>query len=165
MKHIPLTQGQVALVDDEDFEYLNQWKWCVSKRSRSYYAVRKIHRNGVATTLSMHVAIMNPQTGTEIDHRDGNGLNNQRENLRPSTRVENSRNRHHFKTSKTSKYRGVYFDKKNRRWCASISPQTGQYVWLGRHATEEAAALAFDEAAKKYFGEFAALNFPEGNVP
>jgi hypothetical protein len=169
MKQIPLTQDKIALVDDEDFEYLNQWKWYADKRRYSWYAQRhKPHSEGGGTIL-MHVVIMKPGPKIEIDHKDGNGLNNQKSNLRPSTRAQNARNRVHLRASKISRYRGVTLEKRSkaRPWiaiiCAGPPDHKGfaRHIRLGHFVTEEEAALAWDAAARKHFGEFVTLNFPE----
>lgn len=114
-KKIPLTQGKFALVDDEDFEYLSQWKWHASKYSNSYYACRTINSNKVL----MHRFILNAQKELEVDHIDGNGLNNQKLNLRIVTHSRNMQNRKNNSNNKSG-YKGVFFNKREKRWMSQI---------------------------------------------
>ena len=112
MKEIKLTQGKVALVDDEDFDFLNQWKWCAHKDGNNFYAVRVDYSNGRANKkfLSMHRVLLG-LTDPKIfpDHKDGDGLNNQRYNLRIATPSQNVINSKTSGKDKTSIYRGVSF--------------------------------------------------------
>lgn len=138
MKHIPLTQGKEALVSDCDYRYLMQWKWCVSSAG---YAVRGIETAGKCCSILMHRAIAERagfSSPKEIDHWDGNPLNNQRANLRPATRQQNMAN-HGPQRNNTSGYKGVYWDKNRLLWLASIKV-TGQARFLGRWSTNKAAA-------------------------
>lgn len=91
MKLIPLTQGKFALVDDEYYEYLHQWKWCAHRQKHTFYAVRNIVSNGKKKTHAMHRELLNSGI-LYIDHKDGNGLNNQRDNLRIASRGQNAMN-------------------------------------------------------------------------
>jgi len=161
MKEIILTQGKVALVDDDDYEYLNQWKWCANKARNTYYAFRSMKINGKWAVGTMHQFMMNQPKGMQVDHKDDNGLNNQRGNLRICTNQEN-----HMKMKpadairgrpKSSLHKGVCFCKQTGRWSASIK-MNGKVKWLGRHIHEIDAAIAYNEAAKKMFGVFARCN-------
>ena len=93
MKELPLTQGKAALVDDADFEWLSQWKWTAMRAKDTWYAVRKPYVGKVRLTVMMHRQIANTKDGMHTDHRDGNGLNNQRTNLRSATPTQNQHNR------------------------------------------------------------------------
>jgi hypothetical protein len=151
MKLIPLSQGQFAQVDDEDFEYLNQFKWYASKRGSTYYAIRTLNN----TKASMHRVIMNASNPKIlIDHKDHSGLNNQKTNLRESTTAQNSKNRI---GSGNSKYLGVHLEKDSNKFVAQIRAE-GKYKKIGRFILESDAAKAYNEAAIKYHGEFANLN-------
>lgn len=154
MKTIPLTQGCVALVDDEDYEWLNQWKWCLQGGLRPGYAVRLCNHRG---KIYMHREILKPPDGFETDHINGNGLDNQRSNLRLCTRQQNNMNRGVAKNRGTSRFKGVYFASREQMWCAHIS-RSNRKKHLGYFNTEEEAALAYNHAAQKYYGEFAWLN-------
>jgi hypothetical protein len=154
MKEIKLSQGKVALVDDEDYDYLNQWKWhTVFKSNNRMYAA---HKSGIHSTF-MHRVIMNTPSNKITDHIDHNGLNNQRSNLRVCTVAQNQMNK---KPYGVSKYLGVAFVKGKFR---SQIRGGGKYRYLGVFNDEKQAALAYNEAAKKYHGEFANLNIIENS--
>lgn len=162
MKTIPLTQGKVALVDDEDYEALAAHKWCAHKnRSGRFYATRSKPRGtGVRGVIRMHAVVARTPAGMDTDHVDGDSLNNRRENLRVCTRAENMANRGKNKNN-TSGFKGVFRFAQNRKspWVAQIQ-KGGQSTYLGYFPTAEAAARAYDEAARSLHGEFAVLNFP-----
>lgn len=159
---IPLTQGQVTLVDDVDADLagLGWYAW-KGKRRKTFYAVRSVHKpdGGRATELlHQHVArrmgILGPP-----DHIDRNGLNNSRSNLRPAN---NSQQIAHqgLRANSTSGLKGVCFNKARRRWQAQITVK-GKQRYLGLFSDPIDAAKAYDRAALSAFGEFAVLNFPE----
>jgi hypothetical protein len=156
MKLIPLTQGKFVQVDDWNYDKLMEHKWFAHKDKNTYYAQRQIKINkNKQKTISMHNIIMHTPIGQEVDHIDGDGLNCLEENMRNCTHANNCMNRKYGGTSKytgVSKYRGNKFQ-------AQISNK-GKKIFLGYHNNEEDAARAYDKAAKKYFGEFAHLNFP-----
>lgn len=150
MKTIPLTQGEVALVDNEDYTKLSQINWYLSrKEGNRCYAYSK---NG-----PMHRVILNAPKNMEVDHRDGNGLNNQRNNIRLCTHIENMRNMSPPEGG-TSKYKGVHWHAEDKRWRSRIRIK-GKSIWLGVYTNEVEAARAYDRKAKKLYGEFAKLNF------
>lgn len=152
-KEIPLTKGYVAIVDDEDYPILSRYKWQVSLRETNIYAVTDINRK----RIYMHRMIMGEPKGMTVDHRDGDGLNNRRSNLRIATRRQNVINRLRLLPNRASKYRGVFRITKSPSWRAQIFVK-GKSIYLGSFATEEAAALAYNAAALQYHGEFAVLN-------
>jgi len=147
----------VALVDDEDFEYLNQWNWCVTFAKHTAYAQRGDYSNGKKKTILMHRLILG-LTDPKIDgdHKDHNGLNNQRSNLRIATRSQNICNTI-LKKQFSSKYKGVFFYKRSGLWRVQIRVNH-KVTYLGSYATEEQAAIVYNEAALKQYGEFANLN-------
>jgi hypothetical protein len=161
MKQIPLTQGKVAIVDDEDYELVSQWKWNV-KRSRARWHARTSIRTGhQRKNTYLHRLLMQPASNLDVDHIDGDGLNNQRANLRVCTRSENCRNQR-IKKSNTSGFKGVTFNKQSQLWQAQI--RSGQAAasnrYLGLFASAEEAARAYDAVALTQHGEFARINFP-----
>ena len=159
MKLIPLTKGQFAIVDDEDYEYLMQWKWHASKSHRVWYAARFEMIDGRHKMIFMHREIIKTPEGMETDHKDNNGLNNKRGNLRACTHTDNIRNQRP-QPGRTSPYKGVHWCKRDRRWRTKIIFE-GKYVCIGDFVDEICAAKAYDEKAKELFGEFAYLNFNE----
>ncbi len=157
MKRIPLTQGKEALVDDCDYEYLMQWKWCAHKQGKHFYAVSGYSAGGTRKKMHQMIASkMGFSSNLMADHINRNGLDNRRENLRPSTKVENGRNRGPIENSKSG-YKGVSWDAARIKWRANIRVNDKQ-VFLGRFDDKVEAAKAYNEAAKKYFGLFAWLN-------
>lgn len=142
MKQIPLTQGKFALVDDEDFEYLNQWKWYFNCGYAKRYHNKK--------TLLMHVFLM----GYGFDHKDRNGINNTRINLREATHQENSFNRR-----RQNGIIGVSLERSSGFFKAYIG-KNGKQKTIGRYKTLIEAQHARDAEALKQHGEFACLNFP-----
>lgn len=154
-REIPLTRGFVALVDDEDFDWLSQWKWHYSthKRIRTGYAVTG---RGVMR-MRMHHLILPRVPGLVVDHRNRNGVDNRRGNLRYATESENAANR---VRSQASGFRGVYPCPGSPGRFVSIITHQGMRRTLGRFRDKVEAAHCYDAAATALFGEFAVLNFP-----
>lgn len=155
--------GRVALVDDEDYDRLVQYRWAVWERVRpgggtdGPYAVANMTRgDGKQTSVKMHKFL----TGyARTDHKDRNGLNNQRSNLRPADHAQNGYNTT-ASVGGASAYKGVSWHKGGKKWMAELrSDGVGHY--LGLFTNEEAAALAYDDAARQRHGEFACFNFPD----
>lgn len=150
---IPLTKGLFAEVDDDMFDYLNQWKWYAQKTKKTFYANRRTWPE--EKTISMHGLIIGSKKGQNVDHADGNGLNNTKGNLRICTKSQNAMNAGH-KGNKFG-FKGVAKNKK--KFMAHIMVNR-KYIHGGTHTAVEDAARAYDKLAIKYFGEFAQLNFP-----
>jgi hypothetical protein len=118
MKEIKLTQGKVAIVDDCDFDELSKFNWYAQKDKNTYYAVRHSPSvNGNHTKLRMHRVLVADDSFLQIDHINGDGLDNRRENLRIVTNRQNTQNKH---INKTSIYSGVSWFKRTNRWVAHI---------------------------------------------
>lgn len=157
-KKIPLTQGKFAIVDDEDCEFLNQWKWSYASKG---YAVRTDYTAGARNkrTILMHRVIlerMGFKNFEECDHINQHRCGNTRSNLRPATRGQNRCNKSK-QSSNTSGYTGVYWYKQQKKWRARVSVN-GKSKHLGYFDDIEEAVQARDKAAKKHHGEFAVLN-------
>lgn len=159
---ILLTQGKVAIVDDEDYEFLVQWKW---HYTHCGYGTRNTGSGPKKRTrIYMHRAVLERMlggpipAGMQVDHITGNKLDNRRENLRLVTYRENIMNRAGHSGS-LSGYKGVGWHAETKKWQASIMLE-GKQRYLGIFALAEDAARAYDAKAKELFGKFARLNFP-----
>ena len=157
-REIPLSQqdrrnkrntGLVTLVDDEDYEWLNQWRWtAVSTHRRNGGYAMRVEKG---RTILMHRMVLNAPAGVEVDHVNGNGLDNRRSNLRLATHAQGMANRRRFKNSKSG-FKGVHFDKQLGKWKLVVS---------AHFDTAEEAARMYDRIARMLFGEYAQTNFDE----
>ena len=159
MKEIQLTKGKVTLVDDDDFDFLMQWKWFASLNNGTYYVMRRQWIQGMNTSrpVYMHRVIMKTPKGITVDHIDHNSMNNQKYNLRNCTQEENTYNAIHKKG--ITGFIGVGFDKRRNKFVATIRIK-GHRHYLGQYSNPIVAAKIYDRAARKNRGEFAVLNFP-----
>lgn len=160
-REIPLTGGFVAIVDEADYAAVmaaGPWH-ATPPRGGRVYAQRHVRgARRQKTTQKLHTFL----TGwSEVDHRDRDGLNNRRSNLREATRTQNNANMR-LRSDSTSGYKGVSWLTRERLWCARIHVH-GRRIHLGGYHTAEDAALAYDRAAREHFGEFARVNFPDHN--
>lgn len=156
MKKIPLTRGKFALVDDEDFEALNEYKWQLTTTMWGSYATRKIKIGEKKITKGMHRLLLNPKDDELVDHINGNGLDNRRCNIRTCSHAQNTRNKSIPKNN-TSGYKGVHWSKKNKNWISQIVINSKAYH-VGSFSEIKIAAIAYNMAAIKCYGEFALLN-------
>ena len=154
MKEIKLTQGQVALVSDEDYDFLNQLKWYAvwNHSTKTFYAVR----SACDRQIFMHRIILDAPKGIDGDHRNGNTLDNQRHNLRLDPDRRNTQNTKKYSTN-TSGYKGVFWNKKANKWHAQVWYKCKIY-YLGLFILKEDAARAYNKKALELHGEFARLN-------
>lgn len=154
MKEIKMPCGEVVIVSDCDYEFLSKIKWHIHKSKVCSYV-----RSGCGK-YRMHNLIMMPEEGKVVDHIDGDGLNNTRENLRICERWQNNGNVRKTTKPTSSKYKGVYYSKSINRWCADIYVNNKK-VRLGKYKTENEAGEAYNKAALERWGEFAKLNIIE----
>lgn len=159
MRVLILTRGQHTVVDDDVYEWASKFKWqahSAGHGSKKFYAARSIRESGKNKTILLHREILH--SAFEVDHKDGDSLNNLKENLRAATHAQNSKNR--IKAIKnTSGFIGVSFHRRIKKWQAYISARP--IVCLGYFETVLEAARARDLAAQKLYGDFARLNFPK----
>lgn len=152
MKLIPLTQGKHAMVDDSDFESVSKHNWYAHKEKNCWYAWRNIGKKIQRLHQFLFPGV------PRIDHKDGDGLNNQRWNLRPATQSQNMANQKKHSGS-SSQFKGVSWDPRRGKWVARAG-RASSYKFIGRFDDEIEAAKAYDVRAKEIFGEFARPNFP-----
>jgi len=152
MRIIPLTKNKVTVVDDLDYEKISKYKWYYAQG----YAARGVNVRGVVKIHFLHNLLLPLRAGYKADHANLNTLDNRRLNLRYVTNSQNGANRSKFKNN-TSGYKGVYWHKATKKWCASIRVNY-KSVALGYHHDPVEAAKAYNTAALEYFGEYAWLN-------
>jgi AP2 domain len=157
LNYINLTQGKQAIVSDEDFETVSQFKWYYDNTTG--YAKRDARIDGKRKCIYMHRFVNDTSNGELTDHINGNRLDNRRENLRSCNFTQNHANKK-IESKFSSKYKGVYWQKNRNKWIAMIRiDRKGHY--LGCYDDEKLAAKAYNEKAKEFFGEFARLNIIE----
>lgn len=161
MREIPLTKGLFAVVDDDDFELVSRYRWCAQGVSGPVYAARNDASRPKRTTMFMHRFLLGAPHGFDVDHINGDGLDNRRANIRICSHSENMRNQR-LSTRNTSGYKGVTFDRDRGAWAAYIVV-SGVLLHLGRFRSAEDAARAYDRSAHLHFGEFVLPNFHGGN--
>jgi hypothetical protein len=151
-----------AIVNPADYERLKGYEWFLRKGRNSFYSLRYIpeRKYSKKPLIYMHQEIIQVPKGMVVDHINNNGMDNRVANLRAATRAQNIHNRKKFIMKCASKYKGVSWHKHHRKWSAGIG-FNNKLMHLGYFHDEIDAAKAYDEAAKKYHGEFACLNFPK----
>lgn len=158
MKRIPLTKGYWVTVDDEDWPEMMLWSWYAEEVGDKVYACRRDHDLPGKPKVYMHRQLLGAGVDQKVDHRDLDGLNNRRKNLRLATQAGNTTNRPKNRRNASSPFKGVV--RSRTRWLAQIEHK-GKRRHLGMFDDQVSAARAYDSAAKDLFGEFAYLNFPE----
>lgn len=168
-KIIELTKGKRTIVDDDDYDFLMQWRWVAFRTPKpvaEYYAVRTFRNHQPDGTqkcgaIRMHNAIFQVPKGFKVDHIDRDGLNNQKSNLRQATTSQNNANKGPCSNNQSG-FKGVSLVRANRSrpWAATVS-HNRQVIYKEVFATREEAARAYDRAAKAFFGEFSYQNFPD----
>lgn len=156
MKEISLSKGLVALVDDDDYEWLSKYKWYACRGKSGWYAVHETRQSEGGRVIRMHREIVDAQPGELVDHWNHDTLDNRRENLRLCSDTQNCANQK-LRVDNTSGYKGVGWNSRVRKWRAQLGMQ-GHRVHLGLFESPVDAARAYNAAAIKYFGEFAYLN-------
>jgi hypothetical protein len=156
MKEIKLTQGKIALVDDEDYDVLKKYKWSATKNGCCWYARTSVGPRKNLCRLYMHRVILGiNKSHLLVDHKDGDTLNNQRDNLRACTKAENNRNKKP-KIGKDSIYCGVRKNRKN--WTGYIRTNLSKHQITKTFTREDDAAKWYNEKAREFYGEFAYQN-------
>lgn len=161
-RRIPLSQGQYAIVDPEDYERLSKYKWHVKKEPRTFYAIRSepYKKGRRRKNITMHRVILPVPEGLFVDHINHNGLDNRKANLRPATKRQNTCNSRPSRNKKYTKYKGVWWHKDSKKWVATIR-HNYKGIHLGYFDDEIEAAKAYDRAARKYQGEYAKINIKD----
>jgi len=160
MRKIKLTQGKYALVNNKDFEWLDKWKWYAAFcNKKDWHSVRgrTVGKERYIVYMHREIVGLKREDARIVDHRDHNGLNNQRYNIRICTPIENVQKRT-VKKNNSSKYKGVHWAKHINKWIVRITHNKKRYH-LGCFISELRAAKAYDKKAVELFGEFAYLNF------
>lgn len=150
--YVTLTKGYEAVIDATDVPLVASFNWCAKPDCNTVYAIRADRSSGKHTTLLMHRELMKADDGIEIDHINGNGLDNRRRNLRFSTKSQNQMNQRLSKAN-TSGVKGVHFLKSDKKFQAYIKAN-GKRINLGTHATQEEARLARIAASSALHGDF-----------
>lgn len=157
-KKISLTKGRYTLVDNEDFDYVNQWKWSLRQTGRQEYAVRIDYSLKPPICIRMHRLLAKAPKNMMVDHINGDPLDNRKANLRICTNTQNLWNSKGRAYKSRSGYKGVDFSHSNQKWRARIKVYKKE-IYLGCYDKKEEAARAYDRAARSFFREFSRPNF------
>ncbi|MFH1369974.1 MAG: HNH endonuclease [Planctomycetota bacterium] len=162
VRFIHIKKFRFAIVDPYDYDRLRRYKWRINRSNRTFYAFCTLSQGPILRpqVLWMHHLVLPPPDGLLVDHRNHNGLDNRRSNLRLATHSENIQNARKTKSKTSSRYKGVDFVKTTGKYRARIAV-ADKRLFLGSFSSELDAAKAYDEAAIEYFKEYACLNFPK----
>lgn len=152
-----MTKGRYAIVDPDDYEEINLYRWCIKFNGHNYYAERTQYNSGKRKKIFMHRQITAAPKGVIVDHININGLDNRKANLRFATATQNNWNSRRGCNKGTSKYKGVGWNKQRGKWRATLCNNSGK-IHLGYFDNEKEAARTYDKAILEYRGEFAVLN-------
>jgi hypothetical protein len=157
-RKIPLSQGEYAIIDADDYAHLSQFRWWVDRRYYAAYAYRQEKRDGKIRKIYMHREILNAPKGIKVDHQNRNGLDNRRENIRFCTNAQNAMNINIHVDNQVG-FKGVIYDRRKYRkhWVARIVA-SGKQIHLGSFRDPKDAARCYDKAAKIHFGQYAKTN-------
>lgn len=150
--YVPLTKGYTALIDADDVPLVEDWNWHAVVGATTVYAARGMSAGGKSRTIILHRVLISAPDGMDVDHINGDGLDNRRANLRIATRMENLCNKSIYCNNKSG-FKGVYWDRHNKRWRSRIWLNRKQHS-LGSHATAEAAHEAYVAGSARIHGEF-----------
>lgn len=159
---VPLTKGMWAIVDKADAEMVSGFNWYAFRHTHGFYAARKLNHGSI--TLFMHNVLLPPTNGLQTDHRNGDGCDNRRCNLRVATISQNHANSKKQVRKTSSAHKGVHWLKRERRWRAKIQVNYKE-ILLGYFRSEEDAALAYRQASERFYGEFAVHNRQHFRAP
>ena len=157
-RFIPLTQGKYAIVDFEDYKRLKRYKWCAVRDKGTFYAIRTDRTNGKKRTIRMHREIMKVMQGFQIDHLNGNGLDNRKLNLRICTNAQNQWNRHPLPS-----IGGIWWDKKRKRFRIRMM-SNGKRKYLGQYKEKSEAIRTYQKAVKERQRNYIEVNELSGLV-
>lgn len=150
--YVPLTKGYEAVIDAADVPLVGQYNWCAAVKPHTVYARRTDGSTGKERTVLLHRVLMGEPDGLEVDHRDGDGLNNRRDNLRVATNAQNQHNQR-TRNDNSSGFKGVSWYGRGKKWQVRIK-LNGKQRHIGYHATPEEAHAAYAAASERLHGDF-----------